>query len=136
LFPSVTVAVTNNGTPDTTPPTASHGKILTPTVSLSGASPYFAASLTVADNLSGVASASISLASTNGVFGAGTQLLAPVSAGKVVAFADLSSTGVAPGTYTVDGYTLCDAADNCASSADPAEAQKLFGKNFTVQVTE
>ena len=135
LFPSVTVAVTNDGTPDTTPPTVSHGRILTPTVSLSSPSPFFAASLTVADDLSGVASASVELSSDSGGFGAGTQLLAPVVMGKVTAFAQLQPGFAMPGTYTITGLYVCDVAQNCFSTFGAAGVQKVFGANVTVQVT-
>ncbi len=54
IFKRTRFTVTNRGTPDTTPPKVSSGKILTPKVSLSAANPAFRAQLGVADNLSGV----------------------------------------------------------------------------------
>ncbi len=140
LFPSLAVNVTNNGTPDTTPPTISHGLILTPTVSISGANPYFAARMAVADTISGVADASIGFnaPAPNGGFPMGgsayVTTLAPLGQGDVTAVSQAFTTGAPTGTYTITNYTVCDYANNCLFETTPAEIKKRFGTT-TFEVT-
>lgn len=137
VFPSPTVQVVNTGKPDVTPPTAGAGVILTPTVRLSSKFHAFAAALAVADNISGVQSVVLELtppgAGAQNVF-AESQLLAPVSRGNVVA--SLALPANAPtGTYTIAGISLCDAAENCVTVADPLAVAASFGTT-TFEVTQ
>ncbi len=130
----VSVSVANAGTPDFTPPTYGHGTILTPTVSLSAASPVFAVSLSVKDDISGVASVFIGFQPPSGnPGGGGSAISAPVLAGKVESFATLSSTSPT-GTYTLTSLSVCDYAGNCVVTASASDLAKIFGAT-TFQVT-
>lgn len=140
LFPSLTVTVTNNGTPDTKPPIFGNGLILTPTVSISSATPYFVVRMAVADAISGVANASITFTApaSNGGFpvsgSAYVSTLAPLQQGNVTAISQAFTTSSPTGTYTITNYTICDYANNCLSDNLPADIEKKFGTT-TFQVT-
>ncbi len=127
IFPSLTIQVTNNGSPDITAPMVSAGRVLTPTVHLSSANPVFGASLTVSDDISGV---------QYGVIGvdppSGSGLIAhqggsaPVLNGTIKVYAYLN--GSAPtGTWSITQFGACDVAGNCSSDTNPSDIQALFG---------
>ncbi len=136
LFPSIVVNVTNSGTPDVNPPTIGVGKILTPTVSLGGSSPYFAARLPVADDVSGVTIVSLGIAPPAGstiYVNASSNITLPVQKG-VVTIAGMLPAGATTGTYIINSLYACDAAQNCLSEMTSAEIQKALGST-TFQVT-
>lgn len=139
LFPSVNVNVINNGTPDIKPPQAGQGTILTPTVSLSGPKPYFAARLRVADAISGVANASISYAPQNGTFSSAgsayAATLAPLKQGMLTLYSPAFASTATTGTYSITGISACDYAQNCVNVTDPAQIAQQLGAN-TFQVTQ
>lgn len=137
LFPSVVVNVVNSGTPDATPPTVGTGSILTPSVSLSSALPYFAARLAVADNLSGVTNFTIGIVPPGANFPTTDALASitfPIKHGQSVAFTRLPMNS-ALGTYTISQFTVCDVAQNCLNRTTPADIQAAFGAT-TFQVTQ
>jgi len=132
LFPSVAIAVTNNGTTDANPPTVSAGAILTPKVSLSSAHPTFDVSLTLADDVSGVAETVIFLTppGVSGGCGYNNYPPSPVLSGTITNYGSLACFGTpSTGTWTIDGYLVCDAAGNCLDDQSPADVKALFGKN-------
>ena len=136
LFPSLTVDVANSsGTPDVAAPTIGHGRILTPIVSAGSPSPYVAARLTVADNLSGVSAASVTIggpAGSHATFSLQTSLSFPVRKGQVDAYALLPSDA-APGTYTIIRVLALDVAGNTLTLDSPADINAVFGTvTFTV----
>jgi hypothetical protein len=138
LFPGgATVQVANPGTPDVKPPVPGHGTILTSTVSLSSAEPYAAVRLNAKDDVSGIYSGSVNFSAPGGypnVFGVYGTIDAPVLSGSLTMSNALSS-GLTPGTYTIDGFTLCDYAGNCVSDSDSADIDKHFGST-TISVTQ
>jgi hypothetical protein len=136
LFPSLIVNVTNPNPADITKPTFGMGKILTPTISLSAAAPYFAAKLAVADNLSGVGSLELGIVDPNGrelVPGARFALAAPILRGTLVPAAGISKNAPT-GTYTIQNINVCDWAGNCLNDTNAADIQNAFGAT-TFQVT-
>lgn len=137
VFPNPVVDIVNREQ-DITMPTAGAGAVLTPTVSLSSASPVFAASLVVADNLSGVSSVSLSIMPPggNGFSGqeAYTSLAAPLVRGTAYP-AERFSSSAATGTYSITGYSVCDYAGNCLSDSVAADIKKTFGTT-TFEVTQ
>ena len=132
LFPSLTFKVVNGGTPDVTPPTVTRGKLLTPTVSLS-AQPYFQALVGGTDGLSGASNLTITISGPN-IMGlqAYGALFAPAKTAAIVAGLDLAEFQT--GSYTIDGYSFCDAADNCVAGSSEADVKALFGTT-TFKVT-
>jgi hypothetical protein len=135
LFPSLVVNVANANQADITPPTFGRGKILTPTVSLSAAAPYFAANLAVTDNLSGVASLSLGIGVPNyGDITANATPAASLLNGKLVPAVSFSPENSPTGTYTIVYITICDAAGNCQTDSNAADIQRAFGTT-TFQVT-
>lgn len=127
LFPSLNFTVTNSGTPDTQNPVINAGKILTPTVKLSSAHPSFRTSLTVSDNLSGVASVCVFVqepGSGGGFCDDGTPP-SPLLSGTVQG--DTILKGDPTGTWTIYGYQICDVAGNCVFDTSASDIQALFG---------
>ena len=123
------IQVANPSTPDTTPPKVGKGMILTPTISLSSANPYFAAKINVVDDLSGVSSAYLTVGAPDGssvVFPYATLDL-PVTNGPVVVSL-LLQMNAPTGTYTVDSLTVCDLAQNCSTKSSTADLKAVFGK--------
>jgi hypothetical protein len=135
LFSSTIVNIVSK-TPDVTPPTAGSGAILTPTVSLSASTPQFVASLAVADNLSGVASAYLTIQPPGNGFNTSAYLsvAAPLLKGTVYPVLSLTAQSIV-GTYTITGYSVCDYASNCLSDTVAADIKKLFGAT-TFEVTQ
>ena len=136
LFPGIVLTVVNSGTPDVTPPTFGKGKILTPTVSIGGSSPYFAARMAVADDLSGVANVLVVALAPGGNFPAvfaSANVPLPIQHGHVIPYAMLPANA-ATGTYTIDSFGVCDAAGNCAGGSGAAAVKAEFGAT-TFQVT-
>jgi len=136
-FPSLTVNVVNNGTPDVTPPKAGKGKILTPSISLGSTTPYFAARLPVSDSNSGVRSVTVSITPPGGSFptdGAYSLLSAPVKAGEVTAYESFSTSSPI-GTYTINSFYVCDYAGNCLAGTSPSDIETAFGAT-SFQVTQ
>jgi hypothetical protein len=132
LFPSVTISVTSHYA-DTVNPTVSAGKLLTPKISLSSSSPVFAASLTAADNDSGVAYIYIDVEPPGGSYGYSSYGSPPVplKSGTITSY--LSLENMPTGTWTIYGYEACDAAGNCLFDGETADIQALFGTTtFTV----
>jgi hypothetical protein len=135
IFPSVTITVKNNGTPDVSPPTVSAGEILTPTVSLSSKLPYFKARLTVADDVSGVSYIGMSFIDpSNNYYGIDYYTSSAVRSGSAVAGFNFAGSGAAPGTYTIQSYVICDVANNCLDGS-LFDVMHLFGTS-TFQVTQ
>ncbi len=136
LFPSLVVNVQNSGTPDTTPPSIGKGTILTPSVSASSTSPYFAFRLPVHDNLSGVSYVNANVVNEAGNSGFATQsnIGLPVVSTNVVSYAMLPAD-TAPGTYTITNVFACDAAANCNVLNTPAEIEAALGAT-SFQVTQ
>jgi hypothetical protein len=131
-----TIQVTNNASPDTTPPTYGKGKILTPTVSLSAA-PVFAVTVKVADAISGVQSVSLDIDPPGSTFPsvfASSVLDAPVQKGDVIAYTNLGASDPI-GTYTIASFSVCDYAGNCVTDSTAAGIQKTFGAT-TFQVND
>ncbi len=134
LFNQVTYTVTNPGTPDTAPPKVGRGAILTPVISLSKPSPYFAARLTVADTLSGVSLASLGISNGGGTtYFPQSNFSYPSRRGTADIVLDASPFTV--GTYTITSVTVCDVASNCLYKTAPADIQAIFPKT-TFQVTQ
>ena len=128
LLGSATFTEINNGTSDVTPPQFGTGEILTPTVSLYGTSPYFAARLAVSDDLSGVGYATLQLSRRNQTpLYAESSLEAPVTGGRVIISADLAHTTAQIGTYTITAIQVCDYVGNCANTTARADIVKAFG---------
>ena len=122
-FPSLALTVINKGS-DTTPPAVTAGTILTPTVKLSSAKPYFEAGLTVMDLKAGVKSGSIELMSPDGkVVVAEGYGAAPVKNGKLLVAAKLTTASGATGTWKV---LACEALDVANMFAAPANCASLF----------
>jgi hypothetical protein len=136
LFPSLIINVTNPNPADITPPAFGKGKILTRSISLGAASPYFAAKLAVADDVSGVANLNLQITPPNGGQFDGPSAIppAPVVNGTLV-----PAVGIPPGsptgTYTITAISLCDVAGNCAFDANAADIKHAFGTT-TFQVTD
>ena len=125
IIPNPTFQVVNTGTPDILPPTVSAGKLLTPRVSLSSGTPFFGASFTVADNLSGVSEIFILLAgprSNLSVLASGFPP-SPVLNGDIITGADMSSFKAGVGIWTMTVVQICDAATNCLFAATPDRHQ-------------
>jgi hypothetical protein len=124
------VNVINNGTPDTKRPIVSAGKLLTPKVALSSATPFFLAQLTVADDRSGVGLVLIGLLGPHPGSGVTATAFPPapvVASGTVVAAFDMSGLGADVGTWTINAFEVCDVATNCLFDNSPAHIDKLFG---------
>lgn len=128
IFPSLTVNVVNNRSPDTTPPLISSAKVLTPVVSLSSASPDFGASLTVSDDLSGVQYGLITVTppGSNNSFVANQGDAAPVVNGTVKVYVYLGGS-TTTGTWTISQFGACDVTGNCTYDSNPSDIQALFG---------
>jgi hypothetical protein len=138
LFPSLTVNVKNANPADITPPTFGVGKIMTPAVSLSAATPVFAVRLPVADDLSGVTNVSISILPPGATFpslAAYAALTAPARKASVVASMQFNKTKNVPGIYTINSISVCDFASNCREETAPAAIRKALGAR-TFRVTE
>ncbi len=124
-----TFQVVNAGTPDVMPPTVSAGKLRTPRVSLSSGTPFFGASFTVADDLSGVSEIFILLAgpkSNLSVLAAGFPP-SPVLNGDIITGADMSSFKDGVGIWTMTVVQICDAATSCLFEATPTAIKQLLG---------
>ncbi len=137
LFPSLTVNVVNDGTPDVTAPAILNGSILTPTVSLSAASPIFAARLGVKDDVSGVASVSLGISGPAGSSintNAYVATSAPVLKGSVIPYLQIQATYPA-GTYTITSVGACDVAQNCTYVTASADIASILGTT-TFDVTD
>ncbi len=137
LFSSTIVNVVNNGTPDTTPPSATKGMILTPTVSLGSASPTFAARLNAKDDISGVASIGIGIAGPAGSnfnTSAYVEVIYPATKGSFVSSTQLVQ-GNPVGTYTITSIGICDVAQNCVYDDSAADIMNLLGTT-TFNVTK
>lgn len=128
LFPSATIALTNNGKPDGVAPVISAGKILTPTVKLSSTYPYFRTQLTVSDNLSGVNSVAVWVRApgSSDIMSGYNQPPAPLKSGKVGV---ANTLGASPktGTWTIAEVDVCDVARNCLYDSSASDIQGLFG---------
>jgi hypothetical protein len=134
IFSNTTFSVTNNGTPDTTPPTVTSGKILTPKVSLSAASPQFLAQLGVADDLSGVIYPLVFIEppGANSSFAYDINTSRPLLSGTAIE-QDFINPSSPTGTWTIFGYGACDLPGNCFYDFNSSDVIALFGKNtFTV----
>jgi hypothetical protein len=129
LFPSVTLNVTNAGTPDSTPPTVSAGKLLTPTVKLGSPRPYFRVQLSAADDISGVAIVEILVTDPdNGRWISSGSPPSPFLSGNVIAGTNFAADGAVPtGSWTITGYEVCDVAGNCLADANESDVQALLG---------
>ncbi len=135
LFPSLVVNVQNSATPDTTPPSIGKGTVLTPDVSASGSSPYFAIRLAAHDKVSGVSSVGVVVANEANTFGFQTNsnVGLPATSANVVSYAMLPA-GTAPGTYNINTIFVCDFAGNCNILNTPAQVGAALGAT-TFQVT-
>jgi len=135
VFADPTINVINPGTPDVTAPSINHGTILTPGISLSDSAPYFAATLGVSDDLSGVANLYVTAvqSGTTTVIYAPASIGAPVLNGKLTAAAAIPS-GTPTGTYTINTISVCDFAQNCVYLYQPAQISQVF-KESTFQIT-
>ena len=130
------VDVTNPGTPDTTPPVAGHGTILTPTISLSSTQPYAAVKLVGTDNLSGVSSGGVTFSLAGNpaaIFSVSGQFDAPPRKGTLT-LSYLLPPSLTTGVYNITSYDLCDYANNCLSDSTPAGIAAHFDKT-TITVT-
>jgi hypothetical protein len=131
LFPSRSLLVVNANGAQTAAPVITAGSILTPTVKLGSASPYFEADLTVTD-AAGVKSAAISLLSPDGkLVIADAYGATAVTNGKIEAAVKLTSSSGATGTWRVIGCEALDVAENVDA---PANCAGLF-PSATFQVT-
>ena len=132
LIPKPTFTVVNSGAPDTVPPAVSAGKILTPVATDIEEQGYFAAQLTVSDNLSGAYYVFMYLDPPDGtdnvpVIVTGNDGAAPVKSGGF-SFSGLFAADVpATETWTISGYTICDLANNCATDTNSSDILALFG---------
>ncbi len=128
IFPSTTINIVNAGTPDVTPPVILSGKILTPTVKLSGQHPAFGISLTISDDISGVGYANVYVSGPNNLYQSPSSVPVAIKHGVVTAWDYLGpSSGAVPGTYRVETIQICDVAGNCVNRSDPSYLQSLFG---------
>lgn len=140
LFPhGYTVTLTNNGTPDVTPPLVTAGRVLTRRVSLSSPAPDFGASLTVSDDISGVYDVYVNVCPPNGAtgscVGAYTYVSAPLQNGTIKSynwlcystFNDCSQTAL--GKWKIHEFGVCDLVRNCVYDFDAADIQALFGSD-------
>ena len=135
LFPSLTVNVTNVGTPDTAVPLISPGKLLTPEVSLGSASPTFDVSMAVSDDISGVQFGEVSVAPPDNSSGRSAQNSgpSPILNGNLRVFVPMNGATVT-GQWKILQFGSCDVAGNCSFDNNPADVQSLFGTT-TFQVT-
>ena len=133
LFPSLSLQVKNDISPDDTPPSVTGGQILTPVVKASGPSPVFKARMSVADDLSGVAQIVLWIEDSNGTIdGEYTYPPSPVMKGAVLVKNDFFGAP-SPGVWTIYAYQVCDVPNNCLLDDSPADIKALFGTNsFTV----
>jgi hypothetical protein len=134
VFPNNVITIVNNGPQDLTLPSFGAGQILTPTVSLGGGTPYFAASLEVAHKgFFGVTNISLSVQPPGegfplAVFG---SVPGPLAKGKIIAYDDLQGDPV--GIYTITNISVCDIANNCLNDSSAADIKAAFGTTtFTV----
>jgi hypothetical protein len=130
LFPSLTLKIVNTGPYGRTPPTVTSGKIETPKVSLSSASPFFRATLAATDDLSGVEASYIYLNEPDGTAYPGFTLLLQTTQGLKVnaeAGALLNTPGLPTGTWSITGYSVCNVAGNCITVTDTATLKQQFG---------
>jgi hypothetical protein len=137
IMPQNSVTVVNNGTPDTTPPTISAAKILTPTIKRSATYPFLKLDMTVADDLSGVelVSAVFTNAAKDSSFDIYSGSVAPVRSGIIEAGLRLNAS-YPTGTYVVTSVVACDAADNCYTLGKGTKLSELFGGKTSFTVTE
>jgi hypothetical protein len=135
IFPDLNITVTNS-TPDTTSPTISAGKILTPTVSLSSPTPYFRAKLTVADTVSGVFYGYIVAEDPDGnEYAFYNYAPSPIKTSASLQIADtFNPAPTTTGTYTISEVDLVDYANNYTQITDQTALQSLFGTT-TFKVT-
>jgi hypothetical protein len=136
LFPSLTLTIANPNPVDLIAPVVSSGKIETPTISLSSATPFVKVALTATDNLSGIYSTYLSLTEPGGVAYPGNAFViqpTQTKAQTAIAGALLSATGLPTGTWTISSYTICDVAQNCLTQSNAATLkQQLGATTFTV----
>ncbi|HEY4114807.1 MAG TPA: hypothetical protein VGM17_12195 [Rhizomicrobium sp.] len=133
LFPTVDFTVKNSNTPDIVPPNVAAGQILTPAVTVSSKQPYFGASLTVSDNLSGVVAIYVDLLDPQHEYWEAWDHppAAIVESGTASAWVWLG--GAPTGTWTIAYYFVYDSAGNVTEGNTPDEITALFGTNtFTV----
>ncbi len=128
LFSNLIVHITNPGTPDVTAPTLGKGSVLTPTIDLSDAMPYFEAKMHVADDVSGVATVGMGFAAPDGSFGYGaySTIFSPVKTGEVIASSAFQQTAPV-GTYTINYLSVCDVAGNCTTKTSASDIQATLG---------
>ena len=136
VFPNNALTVINPVRHDTTLPSFGTGTILTPTVSLSSPSPYFAANLEVAHKTFGVTSLNLSIQPPGNGFPleSYSEIPAPITKGTALTFDELSE-GDPVGTYTITGIMVCDIAGHCLNDNSAADIQAAFGTT-TFQVTQ
>ncbi|HEY0256129.1 MAG TPA: hypothetical protein VGC39_01705, partial [Candidatus Methylacidiphilales bacterium] len=134
MFTNLSVNVTNNGTPDYTPPIVSAGKILTPIVHAENPPGFFKTSLTVQDEISGVNSAFVIVepAQSGGPVSYDEPAFpAPVFNGTVGNSIQLNGGGGAlEGPYWIVGYGATDVAGNAFVDDNSADIKALFGRRF------
>jgi hypothetical protein len=135
LFPTSYITVVNNGPVDITPPVVTSGQILTPTVSLSAPVPVFEATLTGADDVSGLYVPYVAVQEPGGSFGQVNYAPMPIPllSGTGTAYSTLFA-GQTVGTWTITAYAFCDVAGNCFDDQSETDIQNLFGTT-TFQVT-
>ncbi|HEY0256130.1 MAG TPA: hypothetical protein VGC39_01710 [Candidatus Methylacidiphilales bacterium] len=136
IFSATAINVINTGTPDFTPPTISAGDVLTRKVNLNDPQSVFKASLTAADDVSGVSTPII-------VINMESKVPGGYEANQVAPLAELNGTfdivipgqvlGVLPGVWQVVAYGASDVAGNLFLEDSPAKVKALFGNvDFTV----
>jgi hypothetical protein len=140
LFKPASFTVVNNGTPDFTPPTVSAGTILTHVLNLAEPGAGFRASMTVADDVSGVGASIIVVQSTAAsarypVTQAQTLPL-PVLNGTIDTYIQSTDFKTQPGTWSIVGYGAVDLAANIFMDTKPADIKAVFGRTSFLVVTE
>ena len=134
LFPQLKLTVLNTISPDNTPPTVTAGEILTPVVHAARPNPVFKVKMSVADDLSGVATIVLFIRDPSGTIyvSEDTYPASPVKNGTLLVKNDFFGSP-SPGTWTIYSYQVCDVPNNCVMVDNPADIGKLFGSNtFTV----
>jgi hypothetical protein len=131
---TVSFATTNSGKADTTPPVPVSSALITKTISLSAAKPWFHATVRATDDLSGFAWAVVVVASRTGQQ---AGFYVPATASRPALSQTLTieaplPAGVAPDSYYVKSVVLGDAALNEVCDSTPSSADTLPGAFLTV----
>jgi hypothetical protein len=127
LFDTLTLRVTNSGTPDAAAPLITSGEVLTPKVSISS-QPYFFTKLHLSDDVSGLAYLYVWVQGPGGSPSVINYTYLPLPLkGAAVQTYDYLGNQTATGTWTIFAVNVCDIAHTCTNLTNAADIQALFG---------